>query len=92
LRRKLADSRGSRNSTGKFRKFSTRSPVFLRQQYSLSYSPTTGAKDGKFHKITVELVALDGGPLTIVNQKGKKQKYQVYAREGYQSIKGGAGD
>jgi VWFA-related protein len=65
---------------------------FLRQQYSLSYSPTTGAKDGKFHKITVELVALDGGPLTIFNQKGKKQKYQVYAREGYQSIKGGAGD
>ncbi len=66
--------------------------AFLRHQYSLSYSPTTGAKDGKFHKVKVELVAPDGGPLTIVDQKGKKQKFQVYAREGYQAIKGGVGD
>jgi VWFA-related protein len=65
---------------------------FLRHQYSLSYSPTNGAKDGKFHKVKVELVAPDGGPLTVVDQKGKKQKYQVYAREGYQASKGGAGD
>jgi VWFA-related protein len=66
--------------------------AFLRHQYSLSYSPTTGAKDGKFHKVKVELVAPDGGPLTVVDQKGKKQKYQVYAREGYQAPKGGVGD
>src|SRR6266852_1217884 len=66
--------------------------AFLRHQYSLSYSPTTGAKDGKFHKIKVELVAPDGGPLTVMDQKGKKQKYQVYAREGYQATKGGVGD
>jgi VWFA-related protein len=66
--------------------------AFLRHQYSLSYSPTNGAKDGKFHKVKVELVAPDGGPLTVVDQKGKKQKYQVYARQGYQSPKGGVGD
>jgi VWFA-related protein len=66
--------------------------AFLRHQYSLSYSPTTGAKDGKFHKVKVELVAPDGGPLTVLDQKGKKQKYQVYAREGYQAPKGGVGD
>jgi VWFA-related protein len=66
--------------------------AFLRHQYSLSYSPTNGAKDGKFHKLKVELVAPDGGPLTIVDQKGKKQKFQVYAREGYQAPKGGVGD
>jgi VWFA-related protein len=66
--------------------------AFLRHQYSLSYSPTNGAKDGKFHKVKVELVAPDGGPLTVVDQKGKKQKYQVYAREGYQAPKGGVGD
>ncbi len=66
--------------------------AFLRHQYSLSYSPTTGAKDGKFHKIKVELVAPDGGPLTVLDQKGKKQKFQVYAREGYQAPKGGIGD
>jgi VWFA-related protein len=65
---------------------------FLRHQYSLSYSPTNGAKDGKFHKVKVELVAPDGSPLTVVDQKGKKQKYVVYAREGYQAPKGGVGD
>ncbi len=66
--------------------------AFLRHQYSLSYSPTNGARDGKFHKVKVELVAPDGGPLTVVDQKGKKQKYQVYTREGYQATKGGVGD
>jgi hypothetical protein len=40
----------------------------------------------------VELVAPDGGPLTIQDQKGKKMKYQVYAREGYQASKPGVGD
>jgi len=59
--------------------------AFLRHQYSLSYSPSNGAKDGKFHKVKIELVAPDGGPLTVVDQKGKKQKYQVYARQGYQA-------
>src|SRR5216684_6461089 len=66
--------------------------AFLRHQYSISYSPSHGAKDGKFHKVKVELVAPDGGPLSIVDQKGKKQKYQIYAREGYQSPKSGVGD
>src|SRR2546430_17268496 len=61
--------------------------AFLRHQYSLSYSPTAGAKDGKFHKVKVELVAPDGGTLSIVDQKGKKQKYQGYSPEGYQATK-----
>ncbi len=46
----------------------------------------------RVHKVKVELVAPDGGPLTVMDQKGKKQKYQVYAREGYQATKGGVGD
>jgi VWFA-related protein len=67
--------------------------AFLRHQYSLSYSPSNGAKDGKFHKVKIELVAPDGGPLTVLDQKGKKQKYQVYARQGYQATAaGGVGD
>ena len=65
---------------------------FLRNQYSISYTPTTGANDGKFHKIKVELVAPDGGPLTVLDQKGKKQKFVVYAREGYEAPKAGTGD
>ncbi|MGC0774345.1 MAG: VWA domain-containing protein [Candidatus Acidiferrum sp.] len=66
--------------------------AFLRHQYSLSYTPTNGAKDGKFHKVKIELVQPDGSPLVVVNQKGKKQKYVVYAREGYEAEKTGTGD
>ena len=62
---------------------------FLRHQYSLSYTPANPANDGKFHKVKVELIAPDGGPLTVVDQKGKKQKYVVYAREGYVAPKAG---
>jgi len=60
----------------------------LRNQYSLSYSPSNRARDGKFRKVKIDLVAPDGGPLTITDQKGKKQKYQLYAREGYVAPKG----
>src|SRR5256885_6546804 len=66
--------------------------AFLRNQYSLSYTPSAGANDGKFHKAKVELVAPDGSPLAVTDQKGKKQKTVVYAREGYTAVKGGVGD
>src|SRR6266436_2878992 len=57
---------------------------FLRHQYSLSYTPTSGGKDNKFHKVKIELVNPDGSPLEVHDQKGKKQKWVVYAREGYE--------
>lgn len=60
----------------------------LRNQYSLSYSPSNRARDGKFRKVKIDLVAPDGSPLTVEDQKGKKQKYQLYAREGYIAPKG----
>jgi VWFA-related protein len=59
----------------------------LRSQYSIAYSPSNQALDGKYRKIKVELVAPDGGPLTVLNQKGKKVKFQVYARQGYTAPK-----
>ncbi|HWZ98249.1 MAG TPA: VWA domain-containing protein [Candidatus Dormibacteraeota bacterium] len=62
--------------------------AFLRNQYSISYSPSNRARDGKFRKVKIELVAPDGSPLTVQDQKGKKQKYVVYAREGYNAPKG----
>ena len=34
-------------------------------------------------KLKVELVAPDGKPLKITNEKGKELKYTVVAREGY---------
>ncbi len=64
----------------------------LRNQYSLGYTPTHQTRDGKYHKIKVELVAPDGSPLVVQDQKGKKVKYVVYAREGYSAPKGGVSD
>jgi hypothetical protein len=58
----------------------------------LSYSPSNGAKDGKFHKVKVELVGADGGPFNITDQKGKKQKVVIYSREGYEAVKAGVAD
>jgi VWFA-related protein len=66
--------------------------AYLRHQYSLSYTPTSGGKDSKFHKVKIELVDANGGPLEIHNQKGKKEKWVVYAREGYEPQKAGASD
>jgi len=66
--------------------------AYLRNQYSLSYTPTNREQNGKFRKIKVELVAPDGTPLVVLDKKGKKQKVVVYAREGYQPPKGGVGD
>jgi VWFA-related protein len=64
----------------------------LRNQYSLAYTPSNATLDGKYHKIKVELVAPDGGPLTVTDQKGKKVKFQVYARQGYTAPKSSAGN
>jgi VWFA-related protein len=65
---------------------------FLRHQYTITYTPSNHAADGKYRKIKVELVAPDGSPLTVTDQKGKKQKWVVYAKEGYTAPKGGVGD
>ena len=64
----------------------------LRNQYSIGYVPSADSLDGKYHKIKVELVAPDGGPLTVTDQKGKKVKFVVYARQGYTAPKNGVGD
>jgi VWFA-related protein len=55
----------------------------IRNQYSITYHPTNTALDGTYRKLKVELVAPDGGPLKIRNQKGKDVKVEIVAREGY---------
>ena len=55
----------------------------IRQQYTLSYHPTNAKLDGTYRKLKVELVAPDGGPLKIRDQKGKDVKPVIIAREGY---------
>jgi VWFA-related protein len=59
----------------------------LRSHYSLGFVPTNTTRDGKYHKLKVELVDPQGGPLRIVDQKGKEVKYRVIARDGYYAPK-----
>ncbi len=59
----------------------------LRHEYSLGFIPTNNTKDGKYHKLQVELVDTQGNPLIITNRKGKKVKYRIVAREGYYAPK-----
>jgi VWFA-related protein len=55
----------------------------IRNQYSLSYHPTNTKLDGTYRKLKVQVVAPDGGPLKVKDQKGKDQKIDVVARDGY---------
>jgi VWFA-related protein len=55
----------------------------IRNQYVLSYSPTNTKLDGTYRKLKVQVVAPDGAPLKVKDQKGKDLKIDVVAREGY---------
>src|SRR5947209_14562529 len=55
----------------------------IRNQYTLSYAPTNTKLDGTYRKLKVQVVAPDGGPLKVKDQKGKDVKIEVVAREGY---------
>jgi VWFA-related protein len=55
----------------------------IRHQYSLAYHPTNTKLDGTYRKLKVQVVAPDGGPLKVKDQKGKEQKIEVVARDGY---------
>lgn len=55
----------------------------IRNQYVLAYQPTNPKLDGSYRKLKVQVVAPDGGPLKVKDQKGKDLKYTVMAREGY---------
>jgi VWFA-related protein len=55
----------------------------IRHQYTISYSPTNTKLDGTYRKLKVQVVAPDGGPLQVKDQKGKNVKVDVVARDGY---------
>jgi VWFA-related protein len=55
----------------------------IRHQYTLAYSPTNTKLDGTYRKLKVQVVAPDGGPLKVKDQKGKEVKIDVAARDGY---------
>jgi VWFA-related protein len=56
--------------------------AFLRNQYTVGFSPTT-PQDGKYHKLQVTVVDAAGAPMMLNDRKGKKHKVQVYFRQGY---------
>ncbi len=55
----------------------------IHNQYTLSYSPTNTKLDGTYRKLKVQVVAPDGGPIKVRDQKGKDVKIEVVSREGY---------
>jgi VWFA-related protein len=55
----------------------------IRRAYSLAYSPTNNKLDGTYRKLKVQVVAPDGGPFKVKDQKGKDVKFEVVARDGY---------
>jgi VWFA-related protein len=55
----------------------------IRNQYTIAYHPSNSKLDGTYRKLKVDVVAPDGGPLKVLNEKKKTVKYQVLAREGY---------
>jgi VWFA-related protein len=59
----------------------------LRNQYALSFLPAKSARDGKYHKLKIEVVGRDGRPLKATDNKGRSQKVVAYAREGYTAPK-----
>ena len=60
---------------------------FLRSEYTLSFRPPKESRDGRYHRLRVEVVGADGKPLKATDEKGKQHKVEVYAREGYTAPK-----
>jgi VWFA-related protein len=57
----------------------------IRSKYQLVYHPTDAKQDGTYRKLRVELVDDEGHPLLMVDEKHKKLKYDIIARDGYRA-------
>lgn len=57
--------------------------TILRSRYSIDFAPQELARDGKYHKVKVQIVQPDGSPLMVTTPEGKRQKPVVHSREGY---------
>jgi VWFA-related protein len=66
--------------------------AFLRNQYTIGFVPSNGARDGKYHKLKVEALDDKGNPMTVNDKKGRPKKVIVYAREGYTAQQGSVSD
>ena len=58
----------------------------IESYYLIGYYSTNTAPDGKFRKITVQLVEPGTSePLRMTNEKGKPFKYSILAKAGYKA-------
>jgi Ca-activated chloride channel family protein len=58
----------------------------MRNQYTLAYSSSNAQKDGKFRKITVQLIdPQTNQPVVMKDDKNKPIKYSIIAKQGYQA-------
>ena len=61
---------------------------FLRNEYTLAFRVPDESRDGKFHRLKIEVIGSDGKPLIVTNEKGRMRKVEVFAREGYMAPTG----
>jgi VWFA-related protein len=57
--------------------------AFERNEYNLTFRPPKENRDGRYHRLRVEIVGSDGKSLRVTDPKGRLRKVEVYAREGY---------
>lgn len=55
----------------------------LRSEYTLTFRPPRESRDGRYHRLKVEVVGPDGKPLKVTDDKSRSRKVEVLAREGY---------
>lgn len=57
--------------------------AFERNLYNLTFRIPQAGRDGRYHKLKVEVIGPDGKPLQITDEKGRKRTVEAHAREGY---------
>lgn len=65
--------------------------ALLRNAYTLAFAVPEDARDGRYHRLKVEIVGPDGKPLRVQDKQGKWHKLEVMAREGYIAPKAASG-
>ncbi len=60
----------------------------LRSRYTLTFRPPPENRDGRYHRLKVEIVGPDGKPLKVTDEKGRRHKIEIIARQGYVAPKG----
>lgn len=61
--------------------------ALLRHAYTLGFEVPEANRDGRYHRLKVEVVDPEGKPLRVKDKKGNWHKVEVMAREGYTAPK-----